>query len=163
VIAAACCLPLVACAHSTPGDLASIRARVSSLPDPAGWVREGGVRYDCESINLDCSNTSSGLRLRTTASLTDACATAVAWVTGTQDFLDPTAVVRLTTSTTPTTADCTAEMKARGRYLVTAGAPSTGSTSSSLGWQVLMTSDTSGPRLSAILGDPPERLGGMGA
>jgi hypothetical protein len=142
--------------------LGSIRAEVASLPDPSEWVRDGGVHFDCETINLDCTNTSSGLSFRSSASTTDACAALVTWVNSTSAFVSPTAVVRLTTSKTPYTEDCTSEMATRDRYLIKAAGQRGVSTSAGLGWQVLMSRYPTGPRLSVILGDPPEPLPNMG-
>ena len=153
---------LSACGRFSATDLGSIRAEVSALPDPARWVRDGGLHYDCESINLDCTNTSSGLRFRSSASTADACAGLVAWVNSTSAFVGPTAVIRLITSKTPSVDDCTSEMTTRGRYLIKAAGPTSVSTSAGLGWQVLMSRDSKGPWLSVILGDPPEPLPGMG-
>ena len=159
---------LSACGRFSATDLGSIRAEVSALPDPAGWVRDGGLHYDCESINLDCTNTSSGLRFRSasgsasSASTADACAGLVAWVNSTIAFVGPTAVIRLTTSKTPYVDDCTSEMTTRGRYLIKAAGPTSVSTSAGLGWQVLMSRDSKGPWLSVILGGQPEPLPGMG-
>ena len=158
VIIAASCLLLTGCGQSSPVDLGSIRAEVSSLPDPAGWVRDGGVNYACETINLDCTNTSSGLNFGTSVATTDACAALVTWVTSTPAFVGPSAAVRLTTWTTPTPDDCTSEMTKRGRYLIKATGRSRVSTSPGLGWQVLMTRGPTGPRLSVIFGDPPEQV-----
>jgi len=120
------------------------------------------VHFDCETINLDCTNTSSGLQFRSSGSTTEACAALVMWVNSTSAFVGPTAVVRLTTSETPSADDCTSEMTTRGRYLIKAAGRGSLSTSAGLGWQVLMSRDPTGLRLSVILGDPPEPLPNMG-
>ncbi len=157
-------LLLAACSSSSSTDLAAIRAEVSSLSTPDAWVRDGDVQHACDGINLDCTNTSSWLTLRSTAPTADACAGLVTWVTTSDAFVSPTAVVGLTTATTPTASDCTSEMTSRGRYLIKAGARSSVSTSSSLGWQVLATRDAQGgARLSVVLGDPPQPVPGSGA
>ena len=153
---------LAACAHSAQTDLSSIRAEVSSLPDPAQWVRGGGVQYECESLNLDCTNSSSGLTWRRSSSTGDACAALVTWINSVSAFVGPVGGVHLTTWRTPTTEDCTSEVTTRGRYLIKAAGRSSVSTSPGLGWQVLMTREATGPRLSVILGDPPEPLANLG-
>lgn len=133
------------------------------MPDPAGWVRDGGVHYACEAINLDCTNTSSGLKFSSSASTADACAALVTWVNSTNAFVAPTAVVRLTESEPPSADDCASEITSRDRYLIKAAGLTSVSTSAGLRWQVLMSRDPAGHRLSVILGDPPERLPNMGA
>lgn len=162
LMVAVCCLLLSACGRSQSTELGSIRTEVAALPDPAGWMRDGGVHFDCETINLDCTNTSSGLKFRSPASTTDACAALVTWVNSTSAFVGPTAIVRLTTSKTPSADDCTSEMTTRGRYLIKAAGQRKVSTSSGLGWQLLMSRDPTGPRLSVTFGDPPEPLPNMG-
>jgi hypothetical protein len=159
-VVVACVVLLPACGRSSQSDPVSIRAEVSALSDPTGWVRDGGVHYDCEGVNLDCTNTSSGLRFATTESTAAACTGLVEWINSTGAFVDPTGVVGLTVSATPTVDGCVSELSSRGRYLVKAGGRPSVSRSPSLGWQVLATSAPSGARLSAILGDPPEPVSG---
>jgi hypothetical protein len=136
---------------------------VAALPDPAGWVRVGDVRYECATVNLDCTNNSSGLLLSTSAAVADACATLVAWVASTTAFVDPVGVVDLTTSRPPTVADCTSEMTTRERYLITAAGPGQVSGDGGSRWQLLMSPDHAGSGLSVTLGDPPQRIAGLAA
>jgi hypothetical protein len=96
------------------------------------------------------------------ASTTDACAALVTWVNSTSAFVGPSAIVRLATSKTLSAGDCTSELTARGRYLIVAAGQRKVSTSAGLGWQVLMSRDPTGSRLSVTFGDPPERLPDMG-
>ncbi|HYN75558.1 MAG TPA: hypothetical protein VEV13_05110 [Candidatus Limnocylindria bacterium] len=84
----------------------AIRTVVQSLQPRPGWVQDSGVAYDCESVNLDCSNSSSGVQFTHAGSVADACAGLVSWVTAEPSFVEPSAVVGLAWSAPPSAADC---------------------------------------------------------
>ena len=144
-------------AESRTHELDAIQAQVVALTPPTGWASVGDVVRECDAVNLDCDNTSSGRVFRSTTTAAS-CASLVAWIAATPAFVDPVAVVRLDESAPPSVADCVTEIGTRGRYLVTATGPDGIASDDQLAWTLTTSTVDGGLRLAAILGDPPRPL-----
>jgi hypothetical protein len=142
-----------ACADETT--MGALRAEVASVQPPSGWAAEGGVRYSCVGLNLDCQDAVAGLALTRGDTLEEACSSVAGWTQAAPQLVGPAAVSGAGDRSAPDAAACGAEIRERGRWLVEAGSDGGNGLPATARWSVLLRQDVGIWRLDIVLGDPP--------
>ncbi|MGE3810815.1 MAG: hypothetical protein AB7I24_04645 [Candidatus Nanopelagicales bacterium] len=146
-------LATAACADETT--MGALRAEVASVQPPSGWEADGGVRYSCVGLNLDCQDAVAGLALTREGTVEEACSSVAGWVQAAPQLVGPVAVSGVGDRSAPDAAACASEIRERGRWLVEAESDVGDGVPASARWSVLLRQDVGPWRLDVVLGDPP--------